>query len=272
MGMTDAEQAHAGKPFVALMSMAGLTLLISPLSTMAHEIGGHAATCLALNGKLVELGAYYIECNAADAASRRLEAMAGTGVDLVLLGVMFLAWRVAKGDTLRLALWYAFMAKGMTAFGYWCFSGVSGIGDWGPGVDGGIGPLPNEYLIRAGLLAVGVLGYIGMVVLGQRTLAAMIGGGPEAYAAQRRIAVGFYVVNGVLAVVVGLFNPHGFFITIASAAASTLGGCAGMFSIAYNGAKPPAKAFHVRASIPVLVAGVVVAGGFAAVLGPTVRF
>jgi hypothetical protein len=78
-------------------------------------------------------------------------------------------------------------------------------------------------------------------------------------------------VNGLLAVLTGLLNPHGFFITLASAGASTLGGSAGLFSIGYNRTKLPAKAFHVGVSIPLLVAGVIVAGAFAAVLGPTLR-
>jgi hypothetical protein len=264
-------QPSADKPVVALMSVAGLTLLVSPLATMAHELGGHAAACLALHGKPTELGAYYIECPMPDDTARRLVAMAGTGIDLVLLGVFFVLWRAARSDGLKLAFWYAFMAKGMTAFGYWCFSGVSGIGDWGPGADGGIGPLPNEYLIRAAMLAAGLAGYIGMIILGRRTLVSMIGGGPDAFAAQRRIAVGFYLLNGLMAVVVGLLNPHGFFITLASAAASTLGGCAGMFNIGYNRTKPPGKAFRVGASIPLLIAGLIVAGAFAAVLGPTVK-
>jgi hypothetical protein len=269
--MAGAGQPSADKPSVTLLAVAGLTLLISPLTTIAHELGGHAAACLGLHGKPTELGAYYIECPMPDASARRLVAMAGTGMDLLLFGVFFLLWRAARGDGLKLALWYTFMAKGMTAFGYWCFSGVSGIGDWGPGADGGIGPLPNEYLFRAALLVFGLPGYIGMIMLGRRTLVSMIGGGPDAFAAQRRIAIGFYIVNGVLAVVVGLFNPHGFFITLASAAASTLGGCAGMFNVGYSRTKPPARAFRVGGSIPLLLAGVFVAGAFAAVLGPTLK-
>lgn len=263
---------QTGRPVVALSAIVGLALLISPLATMAHELGGHAAACVALGGRPVELGAYYIECNSPDELARRLVAMAGTGVDLILLGVLFAAWRVAKGDLLRLALWYGFMAKGMTAFGYWCFSGVSGIGDWGPGEGGGIGPLPYDYLIRAVMLAAGVTGYVAMIVLGRRTLAAMIGGGPEAYAAQRQIAIGFYAVNGAVAVLIGLLNPHGFFITIASAAASTLGGMAGLFSVGFNRSQPPAKGFAVKGSIPLLILGVIVTGAFAAVLGPTLRW
>jgi hypothetical protein len=270
--MAKPENLQTGKPVVALATVVGLTLLISPLATMAHELGGHAAACVALGGKPFELGAYYIECDVTDDLARRLVAMAGTGVDLILLGALFAAWRVAKGDLLRLALWYGFIAKGMTAFGYWCFSGVSGIGDWGPGDGGGIGPLPNEYLIRAALLAAGLAGYVGIIVLGGRTLRAMIGGGPDAFAAQRRIAIVFYVLNGAVAVLIGLLNPHGFFITIASAAASTLGGMAGMFNIGFAKSQPPAKAFNVKNSTMLLVLGVIVTSAFAVVLGPTLRW
>lgn len=269
--MNDASVMSEGKPRVALMSVAALTLLVSPIETMMHELAGHAAACLALNGRATELGAYYIECLAPDDTARRLVSMAGTGVDFVLFGILLLAWRFAQGDLLRLALWYGFVVKGMTAFGYWMFSGVSGIGDWGPEGDGGIAPLPNPLLIRGVMFVAGLAGYIGIILLGRRTLHAMIGGGPDAFAVQRRIAIGFYAVNGMLAVIVGLLNPYGFFITLASAAASTFGGAAGMFNIAFNRNQPPPKPFHVGSSIPLLVAGVVVAGAFAAVLGPTIR-
>lgn len=269
--MSEASVVSDIRPRVALMSVAALTLLVSPIETMMHELGGHAAACFALNGRATELGAYYIECMAPDDISRRLVAMAGTGIDFVLFGVLLLAWRYARGDLLRLALWYGFVVKAMTAFGYWIFSGVSGIGDWGPEGDGGIAPLPNALLIRGVMLAVGVAGYVGIIILGRRTLRAMIGGGPDALAVQRRIAIGFYAVNGILAVIISLLNPYGFVITLVSAAASTFGGAAGMFNIAFNRTQPPPKPFYVGPSIPLIVAGVVVAGAFAAVLGPTVR-
>lgn len=269
--MTEAGVANADKPRVALVSVAALTLLVSPIETMMHELGGHAAACLALNGKATELGAYYIDCVSPDDLSRRLVSMAGTGIDFVLFGVLLLAWCFARGDLLRLALWYGFVVKGMTAFGYWIFSGASGLGDWGPDGDGGIAPLPNALLIRGVMLAVGVAGYIGIIVLGRRTLREMIGGGPDAFVVRRRIAIGFYAVNGILAVIISLLNPHGFVITLVSAVASTFGGPAGMFNIAYNRTQPPPKPFHLGPSIPLVVAGVVVAGAFAAVLGPTIR-
>jgi hypothetical protein len=61
------------------LTIAGIALLLMPLTTMAHEIGGHAAMCLATGGKLTELGAFYVECDAPNDVARRLVALSGMG-------------------------------------------------------------------------------------------------------------------------------------------------------------------------------------------------
>jgi hypothetical protein len=268
MGVTD-----EAKPRVDVLTMIGLALMIGPLTTMAHEIGGHAAMCLAVGGRVTHIGAFYVGCEAPDLVARRIEAMAGAGIDAVIFALGYLAWRAAKdvGDLARLALWLVFVVKGMVAAGYFLFSGATGVGDWGPGEAGGIGPLPNPMLIRAAEFVFGAAAYGAIVMLAMRTLHAMIGGGAAAKAAQRTIAHGFYLTNGAVALVVGLFNPLGFFIVVFSAMASSFGGTAGLISVGFARSKPPARAFHVGRSWAVMGLGVVVAGVFAAVLGPTVR-
>lgn len=257
-------------PSIDRWTLVGLSLLLLPLLTMAHELGGHALTCVALGQRPTELGAYYIECPGATGWAGRVVAMAGTGVDVLVAVLAFLAWRRVERPLPRLALWIVFVVKGMVAAGYWLFSGVSGFGDWGPGTGGGIGPLPAPWLWRVGLAVVGLVAYIGVVKLAIRTLDAMLGGGGQAARIRKQVALTVYIVGGVSALLVGLLNPHGIVITLLSAVAASFGGTAGLFNVAYRPVRAePAAAFRVGQNPVLLFAGVVLTLAFAMVLGPT---
>jgi hypothetical protein len=102
-------------------------------------------------------------------------------------------------------------------------------------------------------------------------MVAMLGGGETARRTQRRIAMTIYLIGGVSAVLVSLFNPLGIAITLVSAIASSFGGTAGLFNVAY--ARPrdkPPRDFVIGRHYAVIVAGVLMTVAFAAVLGPTV--
>ena len=257
-------------PSIDRSTLIGLTLLLLPLLTMAHELGGHALTCVALGQHPTELGAYYVECPGAVGWAGRVVAMAGTSVDVLVFLLGYLAWRRVRRPLPKLALWIVFVVKGMVAAGYWMFSGVSGFGDWGPGPGGGIGPLPDPWLWRIGLAVVGLVAYIGVVKLAICTLDAMLGGGEQSARVRKQVAMTVYVVGGVSALLVGLLNPHGLVIVLLSAVASTFGGTAGLFNVAYRPVRPePAAAFRIGRHPALLVAGLVVTLGFAFVLGPT---
>ncbi|HEU4669851.1 MAG TPA: hypothetical protein VFR91_04055 [Dyella sp.] len=264
-------EAPARSPYVDRWTLVGLVLLLSPLLTMAHELLGHALTCVVSGHRPSELGAYYVECPATGPAARRLVAMAGTGIDLVVAGLAYLAWRVARAPLLRLALWITFTVKAMVAAGYWLFSGVIGLGDWSPVGDGGLAPLPHPWLWRLALTAVGLAGYLGAIRLANRSIDAMLGGGAAARATRVRIAMSTYWIGGAGALLVSLFNPHGLVITLISAMASTFGGTAGLFNVAYRATPevPPGQLVIDRHPA-LLVAGAAAMTAFAAVLGPTV--
>jgi hypothetical protein len=258
-------------PRVDLWTLAGLALLLLPLLTMAHELGGHALACVASGHLPSQLGAYYIECPGTGPWAHRLVAMAGTGMDVVLAVLALLGWHRARQPLPRLVLWIVFTVKGMVAAGYWMFSGVSNLGDWGPAAGGGIGPLPWPWLWRAVMFAIGLAVYIGVVRQSIRMLRTMLGGGEVAGRTQWHIAMAIYLIGGVSAVLVSLFNPLGIVITLMSAIASSFGGTAGLFNVAY--AKPcnePPRGFVIDRSYAIFVAGVLMTLAFAAVLGPTV--
>jgi hypothetical protein len=264
-------EKNLATPRVDFWTLTGLVLLLLPLLTMAHELVGHALTCIASGHRPSELGAYYVECPVTRSWSRRVVAMAGTGVDVILAILAYLAWGRVKRPLPRLVLWIVFTVKGMVAAGYWMFSGVSNLGDWGPDVGGGIGPLPWPWLWRAAMFAVGLYVYIAVVRRAIGMMIAMLGGGEQARRTQRKIAMTIYLVGGVSALLVSLFNPLGIAITLMSAIASSFGGTAGLFNVAYcRRCDQPPRDFAIGRHYAIVVAGVLMTLAFAAVLGPTV--
>ena len=258
-------------PHVDAWTVAGLALLLLPVLTMSHELLGHALTCVAAGHQPSQLGAYYVECSGDSGWSRRLVAMAGTVVDVLLAGIGFVMWRQVRRPLPRLAWWIVFTVKGMVAAGYWMFSGLTNLGDWGPAAGGGIGPLPWPWAWRALMFLLGLIAYIGVTRKAIAMMAAMLGGGADARLTQRAIAMTIYIVGGVAAVLVSLFNPVGIFITLVSAVASSFGGTAGLFNVAY--ARPrtlPPTGFAIDRHPMIVVAGVMMTLAFAAVLGPTI--
>ncbi|MEO6042282.1 MAG: hypothetical protein ABIP41_10310 [Croceibacterium sp.] len=261
------------QPRIDPVTVAGLALLVMPVLTMAHEIGGHAATCVALGHRVVQLGAFYIDCDAGGTLAGRLVAAAGPAIDVALALVGYQIWKRASGDLARLVWWYVWLSGGFTAAGYFAFSGLTGIGDLNPGEGGGIGLLPVPAAFRVLFLAGGALAYWRLVVLGLHTLAAMIGQGPLTKAARRTVGHLFYAVLCGSAVLASLPNPIGLFITLASAAAASFGGHAGLISIGFaTHEQGSPRSFAVRRSWPLLALGVAATAAFAAILGPTIRF
>ncbi|MEP7004624.1 MAG: hypothetical protein ABI810_01485 [Sphingomonas bacterium] len=255
------------------VTIIGLGLILLPLMTMWHEIGGHAATCVALGGKLVSIGAFYVECESASLLSRRLVACAGVTVDTVLALIAWQLWRRATGDLARLVLFYVMIGKGFVAAGYFLFSGFSGVGDLGPTPGGGLEGLSPPWLWRVLFIAIGGFVYFRLVKAAIPALNAMLGDTEETKVARRRIAHIFYLTLGFDAVLVGLLNPIGIFITIMSAAASSFGGNAGFISMGYAVQRGSiARSFTIERNWIVFVIGVVVSLGFAVILGPTIRF
>ena len=258
-------------PRVDMWTLMGLALFLLPLLTMGHELLGHALTCVATGHHPSELGAYYVECPHTGPLSRRIVAMAGTGVDVLLALLAHVAWRNAKRPLPRLLWWIVFTVKGMVAAGYWMFSGITNLGDWGPAAGGGIGPLPWPWIWRAVMFSVGLYAYIAVVRRAIRMLNAMLGGGEQARLTKRKIAMTIYLVGGTSAFLVGLFNPLGIVITVVSAVASSFGGTAGLFNVAYS--RPfdePPRDFVIGRHYAIFVAGALMTIAFALVLGPTI--
>ncbi|WP_296680226.1 hypothetical protein [Novosphingobium sp.] len=260
-------------PRIDRLTVAGLALLLMPVLTMLHEIGGHAAMCLAVGSKVTGLGAFYVSCAAETGGdwARRAVAFAGPGIDVVAAMLGYLAWKRARSDLPRLVLWYVWLCCGFSAAGYLAYSGVTGIGDLGPGKGGGIGPLPMAGLWRAGLAVIGGFAYWQLIRAGKVSLDAMIGQGLPTKPARRAASHLFYIVLCAAAIGASLLNPVGLFITLASAAAASFGGKSGLISIGFA-TRPDGepRPFAIGRSVPVLVVGAIASILFAVVLGPTI--
>lgn len=270
--MTHGAQGDGVRQRIDVLTIIGLGAILMPLTTMWHEIGGHAAACLLVGGRPSEIGAFYVDCVGDGGWGRIIVACAGVTVDAMAAVAAWALWRRARSDLGRLVLWYIWIGKGLVAAGYFCFSAISGLGDLGPGLHGGIGPLPMPLVWRAGFLLVGGAVYWQLVSVGIRALTVMLGDSAETGQARRRIAHVYYGTVGIVALAVGLLNPIGVFITILSAAASSFGGHAGLISIGF--ATPHGTDRHpyvIRRHYGILIAGAITSVAFAVVLGPTLH-
>lgn len=255
------------------VTIAGLALVLMPLLTMLHELGGHAGMCLASGGRLLELGAFYVDCASSDAAARRAVSLAGPGIDALTGLVGFVVWKRLTNDMARLVAWYIWLSTAFSAAGYMLFSGLTGLGDLGAAGNQGIGPLPMPVLWQALIALAGAIGYVCLIRLGIVTLAQMVGSGLKTRTAKRIIAHLFYAVLCVAALLASLPNPVGVFVTLASAVAASFGGKAGLISIGFApGRRDDAREFRIKRSWALLVAGLAITIGFALILGPTIRF
>lgn len=257
---------------VDYVTIAGLGLLLMPLLTMWHEIGGHAAVCAIQGGHVMTIGAFYVECAGLFGLSNVLVACAGVFVNLVLAAGVYLLWRRAVGDMARITLWLIWVSEAFVASGYFLFSGVTTFGDLGIGSGGGLSTLGLTWPVRLIEILMGLASYILLVRAAIRTLNMMIGNGPDTRRVRRLITHTYYFSAGAAAVLVGLLNPVGIVITVMSAAASSFGGLAGFISIGYAvGKDGQAKSILIRRNLAIVAAGAGASVAFALILGPSLH-
>lgn len=247
-------------------------MILLPILTMLHELGGHGVACLATGSQLVEISAYYVDCHDASPWLGRVVAAAGVTVQAVVAAIVYQIEPRIAGSQSRLTAWLIWVCCGFSAAGYMMFSGLGGIGDLAPGDKGGMGPMDYPMVWRMSVAAIGLVGYIWLVKRGIARLTAMLGQGPETRQARRTAALVPYLVIGIAAVLISLRNPLGLAITLTSAAASSFGGNAGLISIA-NSAKPEGAAlpFRIQSKPWLLGFGLAMTGLFATVLGGSIR-
>lgn len=249
------------------------------LAVALHEHLGHATACVLLGSHPLELGAFYVNCDESllSAASMRLVEIAGPVVSL-LTGII--AFQILPLFSERsTAAWYFTWLLGsigyMTATGYPLFSGVSGLGDLGTGVDGALQGARPEWLWRGVLIVAGAATYLMVVRIAARALDVRFSGaGVGRVRGARMLTLISYFTGAIVYLLIGLLNPYGFVIVANSALASSMGGTSGLlwmtrFLSARRDVPPPGVYFS--RSWPWIGAALIIVAVYAAVLGPTLR-
>lgn len=257
------------KQHIDRVTIIGWAMVLMPVLTMWHEIGGHAAMCALQGGRVQEIGAFYVQCRGLTGTPEILVACAGAGVNVILAVIAFFMWRRARTDISRLVLWLVWVTQGFVAAGYPAFSGITGTGDFGVGRGGALAghglPAGIGYLEAF----VGIGAYALLVRTAARTLTTLLGDGLASLPARLEVTRTYYISAGVAALLVGALNPIGVFVTIMSAMASTFGGLAGLFRVGSKvSASGSDRPFQFPRNKTVVVVGMAIFVAFAAVLGP----
>jgi hypothetical protein len=162
-----------------------------------------------------------------------------------------------------------------TGTGYFLFSGIGGIGDWGAFIQG----FSPQWLWRIGLTIFGAVAYLFAARISLLELRPLIGSNKELrYQCAVRLSAIPYFAGGILMCIAGALNPKGMILILISAAASTFGGTSGLMWTTdwlNRGTRvpsgPPAEPMPITRSWPLIVAACVLAIAFIGVLGPSVR-
>ena len=211
-------------------TVASLAVLAYAAANVLHEGLGHGGACLLVGGAPQLLTTANFECGTDGLlpAASRLIAASGTIANLIGGAAAVIAYRRsdARGPAVRFFLWLFATINGFTAFGYFLFSGVGGIGDWAD-VMAAVHP---QWVWRPPLAAAGFALYW---LAAQRAFAALgrfIGGRPsDRFIVGRRMAVLSYVSGGLLYCLAGALNPSGPRLLLISAAGASLGGTSGLW-------------------------------------------
>jgi len=255
------------------LTVGAIGILAYMLGNVLHEGAGHGGACLLVGAKPLVLSSVHFECS----LDRRFVMAGGTLVNL-LAGALFFALGRCTGRSyprLKYFFWIAMTVNLFTGTGYFLFSGIGGIGDWGDFIQG-LGP---QWLWRIGLTIFGAATYLFAARISLLELRPLIGSNKEQrYRRAVRLSAIPYFAGGILMCMAGALNPKGMILILISAAASTFGGTSGLMwstnwlnrgtMIPYG---PPAEPLTIQRSWLLIVAAGAIAIAFIAVLGPSVR-
>jgi len=255
------------------LTVGAIGILAYMLGNVLHEGAGHGGACLLVGAKPLVLSSVHFECS----LDSRLVMAGGTLVNL-LAGALFFALGRCTGRSdprLKYFFWISMTVNLFTGTGYFLFSGIGGIGDWGEFIQG-LGP---QWVWRIGLTIFGAVTYLLAARISLLELRPLIGSTKEQrYRRAVRLSAIPYFAGGILMCIAGALNPKGMILILISAAASTFGGTSGLMwstnwlnrgtMIPYG---PPAEPLPIHRSWPLIVAAGAIAIAFIAVLGPSVR-
>ena len=274
------EAARKAETIVATVAMpdpftvGAIAILAYMLGNVLHEGLGHGGACLLDGARPLVISSVHFECS----QESRLVMAGGTLVNFLAGGVFFLLGRLTgpRYPRLKYFFWICMTVNLYTATGYFMFSGIGGIGDWGDFIEG-LGP---RWLWRVGLTIFGATAYLLAARTSLLELRPLIGSDKEQrFRRAVRLSAIPYFTGGTLLCIAGSLNPKGAILILISAAASTFGGTSALMwtpQMLKSGTLiptgPPAEPMPIQRSWPLIVAACAIAIAFIGVLGPSVRF
>lgn len=254
-------------------TVASIAISAYVLGNVLHEGAGHGGACLLSGVQPLVLSSVHFECS----VDNRLVMAGGTIANFIAAVLFFVLGRLSglRHSRWRYFCWLSMTVNLFTATGYFLFSGIGGIGDWGEFIHG----LGRQWIWRIGLTIFGAVTYFFAARLSLLELRPLIGSHPqERYRRARRLQMIPYFSGGVLMCVAGALNPRGMILILISAAASTFGGTSGLLwdiNWLRNGTMiplgPPAEPMPIERSWPLIAVACALAIAFIVVLGPSVR-
>ena len=255
-------------------TVGAIAILAYMLGNVLHEGLGHGGACVLAGAKPLVISSVHFECS----EESRLVMAGGTLMNFLAGGVFFVLGRLmgARYARVKCFFWISMTVNLYTATGYFLFSGVGGIGDWGDFIQG-LGP---QWVWRMSLTIFGAASYLLAARISLLELRPLIGSDKEQrYRRAVRLSAIPYFSGGILMCVAGSLNPKGAILILISAAASTFGGTSALMwtpqmlgggtLIPYG---PAAEPMAIHRSWPLIVAACAIAIAFIGVLGPSVRF
>jgi hypothetical protein len=254
-------------------TVGAIAILAYMLGNVLHEGLGHGGACLLAGAKPLVISSVHFECS----LDSRLVMAGGTLMNFFAGAVFFVLGRLtgAQSPRLKYFFWIGMTVNLYTGTGYFLFSGIGGIGDWGDFIQG-LGP---QWLWRIGLTIFGAATYLLAARSSLLELRSLIGSDKEQrYRRAVRLSAIPYFAGGILMCLAGSLNPKGAILILISAAASTFGGTSALMwspqmlkggtMIPYG---PPREPMPIHRSWPLIVAACAIAIAFIGVLGPSVH-
>lgn len=254
----------------SLATLAAIAATAFALCDLVHEVVGHGIAALLVPGiQVVSLSSVALQTT----GDSRIVAAAGS-IANILIGSVALArfHRQRRFSPGTYFLWLFGSLNLLNGSGYLLYSAILGSGDLAVVVQG----LQPVWGWRVGLGVVGAAMYTGVVVLSARELARAVRRDLLSRAEVPRLVFPAYLIGGALLVAASALNPIGPSLILVSGVSSGFAAMAGLTVVPRLVEGRVADAGNAGGGVPYsatwVVAGLVVAVVFVAVVGPGIQF
>jgi len=243
-------------------SIVSMAVLSMGLAAAFHEGLGHGVTAWVRGDQVTELTSNHLSAMIAD----RLVDAGGTIVNLILAALCLWGYRMARERAnLRYFFWLFGAVNLMEGAGYFCYSGVFGVGDWAAFIDG----WPNQILLRVIMSVFGLAFYIFSVRLIVRDAQPFMATDSEFNTVSRLP----YFAACIFYCIAGAFDPLGIQLLFLSTIPAAFGGLSGfLWGDKYVRRTVPEKPLAVAPNRALWVTAAVFGVAFVVILGRGIEF